>query len=179
MDARVPPRLRADCARCDGLCCVSHAFDRSAWFGFDKPAGVPCPHLSPTSRCAIHASREPRGFAGCAAYDCHGAGQRVTALFAGRSWREGPALAGAMLRGFLVMREVHELLLLLDQAGRLTPAHAPERQRLVAQLDPAAGWTVETLAAFDVGRSEREVHAFLRALGPGVARARRRLRVAD
>ena len=37
-------RLRADCARCAGLCCVAPAFAASADFAIDKPAGHACPH---------------------------------------------------------------------------------------------------------------------------------------
>ena len=32
--------LRADCARCAGLCCVVPAFTESADFAIDKPSGV-------------------------------------------------------------------------------------------------------------------------------------------
>ena len=37
--------LRADCSRCEALCCVAPAFAASADFAIDKPAGVPCPRL--------------------------------------------------------------------------------------------------------------------------------------
>ena len=79
--------LRADCAACLGLCCVVPAFAASADFALDKPAGQPCPNLRADSRCGIHAELRPRGFAGCAAYDCFGAGQRVSQVTVGRDWR--------------------------------------------------------------------------------------------
>ncbi|HLT10710.1 MAG TPA: pentapeptide repeat-containing protein, partial [Micromonosporaceae bacterium] len=69
--------LRADCSRCAGLCCVVPGFSASSEFAIDKPAGSPCPNLGPDFRCRIHDMLRARGFAGCATYDCFGAGQRV------------------------------------------------------------------------------------------------------
>jgi hypothetical protein len=159
--------LRADCARCAAPCCVTLAFDRSALFAVDKPAGEPCPHLTPKDRCAIHAERARRGFAGCAAYDCLGAGQRVTQeLFGGRSWRADPSLARAMFDAFTVVRRIHELLLLVRTARRLPldDEKAAQLRRLEAALDPATGWSLETLAAFAESRTPTDVVRFLRSL---------------
>src|SRR5580698_9598172 len=108
------PELRADCARCAALCCVVFAFDRSKWFASGKPGGAPRAKLSVDHRCTIHDRLAERGFGGCAAYDCLGAGQRVVQeLFSGRSWRDDVALLPAMTDSFRAMRLVHELLLLL------------------------------------------------------------------
>ena len=72
--------LRADCARCAGLCCVVPAFTVSADFAIDKPSGVACPNLATDDfGCSIHAELRERGFPGCTVYDCFGAGQRVVA----------------------------------------------------------------------------------------------------
>jgi hypothetical protein len=160
--------LRADCARCAALCCVTLAFDRSALFAVDKAAGEPCRHLTPHDRCAIHAERTRRGFAGCAAYDCLGAGQRVTQLFAGRSWRDHPSLARAMFDAFTTLRDVHEQLLLLRTAARLplTRAQSHRRHALETRLDPRRGWTPATLSALDTRALAVEVATFLRTLRP-------------
>ena len=91
--------LRADCERCFGLCCVAPAFSASADFAIDKDAGQACPHLQSDFRCGIHAHLRQRGFPGCTAYDCFGAGQKVAQVtFAGRDWREAPATAQQMFR---------------------------------------------------------------------------------
>jgi hypothetical protein len=172
MDA---PALRADCARCAALCCVAHAFDRSDSFGLDKPAGEPCPHLDDACRCRIYALRAVRGFAGCVAYDCFGAGQRVTqALFAGRSWRDEPALTAPMAEAFRVLRRVHELLALLATADKaaLDPQERAALGDLRAELGPEQGWTRATLAAADVEALARRTRAFLRTLRPRFAAAR-------
>jgi hypothetical protein len=80
--------MASDCTACQALCCVVLAFDRSELFAFDKPAGVPCPQLSKKNRCRIHDELEEHGMAGCARYDCDGAGPRACAA-TGASWREG------------------------------------------------------------------------------------------
>jgi hypothetical protein len=176
--------LRADCARCAALCCVSLAFDRSELFGFDKAAGVACPHLgregvsggAPRTphRCGIYPELERMGFAGCAGYDCLGAGQRVTQeLFGGRSWREHPALARSMFDAFRAMRQVHELLSLLQTAGQLplSPAQARRRGELCAALCPPQGWSVESIEAFERGQLPGEIRSFLASLRDRVPRA--------
>ena len=97
--------LSADCSRCTGLCCVLLAVDRGPLFAFDKGPGEPCRHLDANDRCAIHDELATRGCPGCVTYDCLGAGQAVTAMFAGRSWRDGPATMRAMYDAFVAVRE--------------------------------------------------------------------------
>ncbi len=178
-----PAELRADCSRCDALCCVSLAFDRGESFSFDKLADVPCQHLLSTNRCAIHETLDTRGHAGCASYDCYGAGQRVTqALFPGVSWRSNPSTQRALFAAFRDLKHVHELRLLLFEAGRIALAsdHAELRARLLAQLQPEAGLSVESLRALDIPALHAQTHALLRALRGyfgNAARLKRRLRV--
>jgi uncharacterized protein YjbI with pentapeptide repeats len=120
--------LHGDCARCFGLCCVAPAFAASSDFAIDKPAGQPCPHLAASFRCAIHPRLRPLGFPGCTAYDCFGAGQRVSQItFGGRDWRSAPDTARPMFDAFAIMRQLHELLWYLGEALELAgarPLHA-------------------------------------------------------
>lgn len=95
--------LRADCGSCRALCCVALPFTRSADFAFDKPADVSCRHLDGTA-CGIHDRLRTDGFPGCAAFDCFGAGQRVT-----RDYKAGGAAFRTALR-------LHELLWYLREA---------------------------------------------------------------
>lgn len=158
--------LRADCARCAALCCVALAFDRGPMFAFDKAAGVPCPNLSGDNRCAVHARLAAEGMAGCVSYDCLGAGQRVTAMFAGRSWRDDADTARAMFRAFAAMRRAQELVSLLRAAVRLplSPERARRRADLERECAPAGGWTLLTLERFDRGPIPGKVRAFLASL---------------
>ncbi|HEY1175776.1 MAG TPA: pentapeptide repeat-containing protein, partial [Phytomonospora sp.] len=145
--------LRADCARCFGLCCVVPAFTASSDFAVDKPAGKPCPNLGADHRCGIHAELRERGFPGCTVFDCFGAGQRVSQVtFGGRGWRGDPAAARSMFAVFPVARALHELLWYLTEALAL-PAAKPVHRELakarvgIVRLTRA---TPEKLAAVDV-----------------------------
>lgn len=156
--------LRADCGRCFGLCCVAPAFAASADFAIDKPAGHPCPHLQPGFRCGIHNDLRQKGFRGCAAYDCFGAGQQVSQVtFAGRDWRQDPRAAAQMYEVFPVMRQLHELLWYVTAALALETAHAVHGQLLLAleateaMTDRPAGALLE----LDTERHRAEVNSLL------------------
>lgn len=142
-------------------------FTASADFAIDKAAGEPCTHLREDSRCGIHEDLRGRGFPGCTAFDCLGAGQRVsTATYAGRGWRSDGPTARAMFGAFATVRQLHELLLHLTEALALPaaePLHAA-LGALVATVERAAGGSAATLAATDVAALRGEV-------GPLLARA--------
>lgn len=174
-------RLRADCDACTGLCCVAPALAVSADFALDKPPGVPCPHLGASFRCAIHDRLRDRGFPGCAAFDCFGAGQRVASeRFPGADWRADPGLAGPMFRAFGTLRALHQGLWLLREARGLEAA-APLYAALDAasdELDRLAG--SDAVQALDVprvlapiGALLSEASALARAASPGPRRDHR------
>jgi hypothetical protein len=129
--------LQADCGRCLALCCVGPGFSASADFAVDKPAGQPCVHLAPDARCGIHDALRPRGFPGCVAYDCFGAGQHlVQVTFAGRGREAGVYAALPVLRG------LHELRWYLEEVlarAVAAPVHAAARtaRDAIARLDDA------------------------------------------
>jgi len=157
--------LRADCARCVGLCCVAPAFSASADFAIDKAAGQPCPNLRPDFRCGIHAHLRQRGFPGCAAYDCFGAGQKVAQVtFGGEDWRQAPGIAAQMFRVFTIMRQLHELLWLLGEALAL-PAAGPlhtELDQAFEDTERVTRGTPAALEALDMTAYRRDVGALLR-----------------
>jgi len=156
--------LVPDCGRCAALCCVATSFEASSAFAFSKAAGERCRNLMRDHRCAIHASLAARGFAGCAAYDCYGAGQRVTQAFAaaGRPERERNA-------AFLALKVVHELLWQLTEAERLCPRWDGElRGDLayeIAALERAARETAAPLAEASLGARRERARALLRRVG--------------
>ena len=176
--------LAADCARCAGLCCVVPAFTRSADFAISKPAGQPCPNLGPDSRCAIHAGLRNRGFGGCAAYDCFGAGQQtVQVTFGGRDWRSSPGLAADMFAAFGVMRQLNELRWHLAQASELLSPGGPAgslsaigalREELSEALRAAQGYasvTPEMLIKLDITAHRDAVSDLLRRVSAAVRTA--------
>lgn len=165
-DPRLRDRLdlRADCSRCVGLCCVVPAFRRSSEFAIDKPAEVACPNLQADSRCAIHSTLRPRGFAGCTAYDCFGAGQKVTQqTFTGAHWRTAPATAAAMFAVFPVVQALQELLHHLVEAVERLPDE-PLRAELQGELERTEALTrspAPQLTAVDLDTHRRAVGVLL------------------
>lgn len=166
--------LAADCSRCVGLCCVAPSFSRSVDFALDKPGGAPCPNLADDHRCTIHDRLRVEGFAGCVAYDCFGAGQRVTQeTFGGvADWRDGPEIAVTMFGAFAIVRSLHELLRHLDEALGLAedpPLEATLRE-MVEEIDGAARLDLGPLADVDLDRLRAMVAPLLRQVS-GAARA--------
>jgi uncharacterized protein YjbI with pentapeptide repeats len=157
--------LRADCSRCFALCCVAPGFAKSADFAFTKPPGKPCRHLQPAFGCGIHAELRQKGFPGCVVYDCFGAGQRVSQrTFAGVSWRERPETAESMFEVFGVMRQLHELLWLLEAAAALEEA-VPLREELAAArlaTERLAHGEPHTLQTLNISVHRDEVNGVLR-----------------
>lgn len=114
--------LRADCGNCFGLCCVALYFSSMEGFPIDKDAGQPCLNLQLDFRCCVHKSLKEQGLKGCIAFDCFGAGQKVSQVsFNGHDWRKGPEFAKQMFEVFLIMRQLHELLWYLTEALTLQP----------------------------------------------------------
>jgi hypothetical protein len=144
VDAREVPEPRhvlgARCDDCAALCCVLPPFERSAQFAATKPALTACRHLA-AHRCTIHDRLPDAGYEGCVAFDCLGAGQRVTAALA-RPLPAGdrPASPGSpddrALDVFTAAVRWHELAWHLDRAARL-PALAALRDGLVRARDQA------------------------------------------
>lgn len=133
------PDLDADCSRCAALCCVAYPFEEHEDFGLTKETDAVCPNLGDNFRCTIHSDLCARGFRGCVAYSCAGAGQRVTqALFSGKTWRDDPDLLTHMTHALRVVRPIHEALLILREAGALplTAELETERQTIMAALCP-------------------------------------------
>lgn len=158
-------RLRADCGRCFALCCVATAFAASADFAIDKPAGQPCPNLRPGFRCGIHGRLRQQGFAGCASYDCFGAGQQVAQVtFGGRDWRRTPGIAAQMFAVFARMRQLHELLWYLTEALALGPARPlrAELRQAIGDTERLTRRTAAELAGLDLTGHRREAAALLR-----------------
>jgi Pentapeptide repeats (8 copies) len=140
-----------------GLCCVAPGFARGADFAIDKPAGVACPHLAADDRCGIHPELRERGFGGCAAFDCFGAGQRVVGLL-------GRRRSARMYEVFAVLRQLHEWLWYLRAVDGMPGAAAvrgPARALAAEVGELAAGAAADLLGADVEGRRD-EVRAVLR-----------------
>ncbi len=151
---QLPAHLKADCSACVALCCVVPPFDAVQGFGFDKLAETPCQHLCADHRCAIHARLLPQGFTGCAAFDCLGAGQRLTAQatdrFGSADWRSRPEVARWLFAAYPQVREAQEWLARLSLAATVTGQAG--LQALAAELEGESlrwpDWPADTRAAW-------------------------------
>ncbi|MFD9697856.1 pentapeptide repeat-containing protein [Lentzea sp. NPDC059081] len=150
--------LKGDCANCFGLCCVALPFARSADFAATKDAGTPCRNLLADHRCGIHDRLRQQGYAGCTVYDCFGAGQRVSqTVFGGVDWRAGER--EKMFAVFPVVRQLHELLWYLAEAGRLDPHD--DLAAAYAEVERHAVAGPDEILALDVAEVRAKVNVLL------------------
>lgn len=156
--------LHPDCGNCFGLCCVALSFAASADFAIEKDAGRPCPNLQSDFRCSIHKDLRQKGFKGCTAFDCFGAGQQVSQVtFGGVDWHDEQETARKIFDVFPIMLQLHEMLWYLTEALTLKASllihrelcsALDETQRL-SQLSP------DSLLALDVPAHRSKVNALL------------------
>ena len=104
-------------------------FSATAGYGVDKPSGRPCHHLTERDGCGIHATLREDGWPGCTVFECFGAGQQVSQVtYGGVSWRQQDNL-GEMAAVLSVMRQLHEMLVHLDEVARRSPDDAAAATR--------------------------------------------------
>jgi uncharacterized protein YjbI with pentapeptide repeats len=166
--------FRGRCEECFGLCCVAPSFTVSPDFAIDKAAGEPCPNLRRDHRCTIHASLQVRGFNGCVAYDCLGAGQKVSQVtFGGRSWRDAPHTAEQMFQTFRVVRQLQQLLFSVVGAMALPNCRQlhPDLAALRDEIDTLTRDSADAIAAADLPRLRRRVDGLLLRVAGELARA--------
>jgi hypothetical protein len=104
-----------------------------------------------------------RRTAGCTVYDCFGAGQHVTVLLDGVTWRDDPG----MFDIFAVMRQVHELLWYLTAA--LSLSDDPALRSLLDETASLSEGSAASLLAADVAAHRARVNALLLRTSEGSA----------
>jgi hypothetical protein len=162
---KLPSALRADCSRCAGLCCVVHAFYSVQGFAFNKPPHSACRHLTLENRCAIHTGLASRGFPGCVAFDCYGAGQRVTQeLFNGMSWRTSDETAvQTLFSAYTCCLALHRLMAMLALAEATVSAPLDAQMRLKRQqLDELCRSEEAKRGSLDIATLQNDVLELVR-----------------
>ncbi|MGE5405382.1 MAG: pentapeptide repeat-containing protein [Candidatus Saccharibacteria bacterium] len=156
--------LCADCGNCFGFCCAAFYFSASDGFPNNKDAGQACGHLQEDFRCGIHNDLKEKGYRGCMAYDCFGAGQRVAQLsFAGNDWRQAPQSAQQMFEVFLKMQQLHEMLWYLTEALTYEPAHSiySEINSILEETDQLTHLSPEMIKQLEVAGHRARVNDLL------------------
>jgi hypothetical protein len=160
--------LRADCQRCQALCCVASAFEPEQGFAFAKAAFTPCSNLDAQDRCSIHAELSSSGFPACVNFDCYGAGQRATQQWLHAvHWRDADDPT-PLLEAYLKLRDLHAVLMLLDAATRVfagTHAADAAREHLV-RLDALADCDLVSFQTIALHAQLEAVRAWLKSLRP-------------
>jgi len=156
--------LSADCQQCFGLCCVALPYAKSADFAFDKDGGTPCRNLQSNYQCSIHKNLREKGFRGCSAYECFGAGQKVSQItYVGKDWRNNPETANEMFDVFPIMQQLHEMLWYLHEALSLEaakPIHC-ELRTCFEKTDKLTRLSKESLLTLQVHEHRTEVNEWL------------------
>jgi hypothetical protein len=114
-------KLKIDCEKCSGLCCVALYCMKTDGFPADKEAGKPCKYLMSDFCCAIHSKLASNNMRGCLAYDCFGAGQKTTQIYyPNGTWETNPEQASEIFGIFLTVFQLHQMLWYLVEAFSLT-----------------------------------------------------------
>lgn len=117
--------LRIDCDKCSGICCVALYCMKTDGFPENKEAGVPCKHLIADFRCDIHTVLANKNMKGCLAYDCFGAGQKVTqSCYPNEDWKTNPEKANEIFQVFMIVFQLHQMAwYLLESLSLVTDEH--------------------------------------------------------
>ncbi|EJP6473199.1 pentapeptide repeat-containing protein [Clostridium botulinum] len=164
-ESKLDKELRADCKKCFGLCCIALYFSASEGFPTNKDAGKPCINLQSDFTCSVHQNLRKKGLKGCTAYDCFGAGQKVSQVtYEGHSWSEIPQSANKMFDIFLIMRQLHEMLWYLNQAFTLQ-TNEDIKKEICLLLDNTESLTLldaDSLLTLDVDAHRTKVNMILK-----------------
>lgn len=155
--------LEPDCARCVGLCCVAPSFTKSDDHAFTKDEGVPCRNLTKDFQCRIYPNLVEQGFPGCKAFNCSGAGQKVTQImFPGADWRADADTRERMFAVFFIIKELHELIWALLKLAKLCPDTDLRSQirEKASELEQLTFQGTEILGAVDATAHRRENRRF-------------------
>ena len=160
----IPDHLRSDCENCFGLCCVALPYVKSADFALNKEGGTPCSNLQADFRCKIHNQLREKGFRGCVAYECFGAGQKVSQVtYGGNDWREHPATAKEMFEVLPRMQQLHEMLYYLNEALGLEEARSifEDLQAAVEETESLTIQSSESILDLDIPVHRAKVNELL------------------
>jgi hypothetical protein len=114
-------KLKIDCKKCSGLCCVALYCTKTDGFPANKEAGIPCKHLVSDFCCKIHSRLADNNYKGCLAYDCFGAGQRTTQLYLpDGKWETNSEQKDKLFQVFMIVYQLHQMLWYLVEAFTLT-----------------------------------------------------------
>jgi len=109
--------LRLNCKDCSGLCCVALFFNKSDGFPENKKAGKPCINLNNDYTCNVYNQLESKHLKGCIAYDCFGAGQKVTQEWKSKGyWNTNNLIKNDIFKSFEMNQMLNQIMWYLLEA---------------------------------------------------------------
>lgn len=163
IDENILNHLRADCENCFGLCCVALPYAKSADFALDKDRGTPCRNLQSNYLCGIHNELRNQGFRGCSAYECFGAGQKVSQItYNGKDWRN-KEVAQEMFDVYPIMQQLHEMLWYLNEALTIDAAKSIHKEIYYSfvETEELTGKSPDFIMSIDVNEHRAKVNKLL------------------
>lgn len=164
--------LRIDCEKCCGLCCVALYCIKTDGFPENKAAGVPCRHLRSDFRCDIHDRLTAKKMKGCLAYDCFGAGQKVTQK-AGENgtWKTHPEKAKETFQVFTVVFQLHQMAWYLLEALALSSDQKQQTEitALIVENEQLTAAAPDQILSINVAAYREKVNHILKQVSHQVA----------
>lgn len=160
--------LKIDCKKCSGLCCTALYFSKTEGFPNDKPAGKPCTNLMSDFSCAVHKKLMQYNLKGCMAFDCLGAGQKVTGdIYGGDSWKKRPEEAEEIFKVFLAVWQLHQMVWYLAEAASIIPAEglADDIDTLISEYKNMTALSPEEILGTDIEGYRTRVNRILKKAG--------------
>lgn len=164
IDDNILKDLRADCENCFGLCCVALPYARSADFAFDKDSGTPCRNLQSNYLCGIHKDLRNKGFRGCSAYECFGAGQKVSQVtYKGMDWCSNKDVAQEMFDVYPIVQQLHEMLWYLHEVLTINSAKSIHKdvKQSIEDTENLTNKSTEFILSIDVAEHRSKVNKLL------------------
>ena len=156
-------KYKIDCEKCSGLCCVALFFSKSDGFPHDKIAGKPCQHLLSDYRCEVHHELNHRQLKGCLSYDCLGAGQITTHLYAIDDWHN-PKIREEIFNVFMIVYHIQQSTYYLDECLQIPEAslYIEEGHRLLNIKDNIL--SSKEFVYFDVVNYRKSINHILKSV---------------
>lgn len=165
IDELYSKELKCHCENCFGLCCTALFFSACDGFPQNKDAGKPCINLKQDFTCSIHNTLFKKRLKGCISYECFGAGQKIAQkTFNKISWRKDPQSASKMFDTFLIIRQIHEMLLYLVQSYTLEKNNKIKSkiESLIDDTIKVSLWDVDKLLNLDLESYRDKVNVYLK-----------------
>ena len=165
-------KLKIDCKKCSGLCCVALYCTKTDGFPANKEAGTPCKHLDSDFCCKIHSRLADKNYKGCLAYDCFGAGQRTTQLYLqDGTWKASSEQKGKLFQIFMIVYQLHQMLWYLVEAFTLTSDELLKStiDLLISESEQMVQQPMDHIAMLDLSEYRLNVNNVLKQISTDIS----------